>query len=141
MKRAKAPKPGKLSDFLVDPLDKAVIIRNPPGMAKMSEVLTEFLGHHMDTWNDEPSFRAVLFMGMSCWNAAMLPVEAQDKFVKEVTGKLLPEERAGVAEELRALMRKKERLFADNKRMMLDVRIAWDPEEPYFEVLSTTDPA
>lgn len=136
MKRAKVPRE---RGFMVGSAQDMTVIRNPPGMAKMSEVLADFLQLELRQWDDEQSFRSLLLLGMACWNAAMDPVEEQETFIQKINADQPPEIRSILDEEMRVLMRRKERHFADNRRKMLDVRVTWDEDEPYFEVLSSME--
>jgi hypothetical protein len=113
------------------------IIRNPPGEAKMSEVLLEFLDPYSHTWKNEEQFEKLLGAGIIAWNAALYSGSKRTEFLNEMMVAFPPEVREGMRDILAGMIQRKETYFAANRRMIVDYRVTMTPDGPHLSVLST----
>jgi len=116
---------------------EAVIVYDPPGAAKMSEVLEEFVKPYWELATTEDAMRKLLTVACVAWNAALLPPTEREKMIRE-SEKTLP---AGMRQDYRAildpLIERKEEQFAENTRAILSFELTMRPTGPYLEVMST----
>jgi hypothetical protein len=109
------------------------------GRVSMSEVLIDFMEIDAQEWPDEEQLRKTLVLGMVAWNAAVASGAARNDLIQSTLATFPPDLRAEARFHLDALIKRKESLFPDNKRLMLDYELTKTPSGPHIQVLSTLD--
>src|SRR5258708_6558507 len=115
----------------------AVIVRNLPGAAKMSEVLEEFVKPYWEMATTEDAMRKLLTVACVAWNAALLPPAERKKMIRESEETLPAEARPDFRALLEPLIARKQAQFAENQRAILSFELTMRPTGPYLEVMST----
>ncbi len=100
------------------------IIQNPGDAEKMSDVILRFAEPLQDEYGIvEPD---MIRFAILVWNASLLPQEAQNKAIEDLT-KLVPsfdrEARQVILSTANMLLERKEQYFSDNKRFIMDYHI------------------
>ena len=119
------------------PSPDEIIIRDPPGMEKMSEVLEDFVGPHWDQAPTEEALRNLLNVAAVAWNAALLPSEEREKLHQKSQQMLPADQRDDFRAIVDSLIQRKLAHFADNRRAILSIDLTMQPTGPYLEVMST----
>jgi len=100
----------------------------PGDRVSMSDALSTLVEPYAELAETEEAFRAVLTLGMLAWNATLLPEEERKDAVEEAVGKLPEGFREDRAQIIGELMTRKERLFPENRRLIV-----------HFEIVETED--
>jgi hypothetical protein len=116
-----------------------VLILPGAGRVSMSEALIDFMEIDGQEWPDEDLLRKTLVMGMVAWNAAVSSGAARNDLIESTIALLPPEARAEGRHHLNALIKRKQSLFPDNMRLMVDYQLSMTPTGPYIQVMSTLD--
>jgi hypothetical protein len=114
-----------------------MIVVSPPGQAKMSEVLVEFLEPYSEHWRTVEEFRKLVSVGAVAWNAALLPRSEREAFLQEMVQAVPPEVRQDMRSIVEEMIHRKETYFADNKRAIVNYEIAMTPAGPHLSVISS----
>ncbi|HBI47088.1 MAG TPA: hypothetical protein DDY78_30180 [Planctomycetales bacterium] len=109
------------------------------GLVSMSAALIDFMEIDSQVWPDEEQLRKVILLGMVAWNAAIASGASREDLIQSTTATLPPEVRAEARVHLKTLIQRKESLFPDNKRLMLDYRLTMQPSGPYIQIMSSLD--
>jgi hypothetical protein len=109
------------------------------GLVSMSAVLIEFMEIDSQEWPDEELLRKTIVLGLVAWNAAVASGASREDLLRSTIGTLPPNVRAEARVHLITLIKRKEMLFPDNKRLMLDYKLTMQPTGPYIQVMSTLD--
>lgn len=121
------------------------VVIDPPGVARMSEVLEEFAEPIMKDCDDEHVIRSSFYFAAAAWNMALMPEEMLDKNVSEALDGLVsgddPEGRAVMREALMFLIHRKRTLFADNRRFILGIELKRTPTGFHLTVKSSLEDA
>jgi len=99
---------------------------------KMSETLLEFVEPYQEYAKTRDAFERLIAVASVAWNAALFPHESRATLLDE-TSKMIEESAGGEgAEVYRALVndliKRKERYFADNKRLIVRCQVTEDTE-------------
>jgi hypothetical protein len=117
------------------------VVIDPPGMARMSEVLEEFAEPIMKDCDDEHVIRSSYYFAAAAWNMALMPDGMLEKSVSETLDGLVsgddPEGRAVMREVLLSLLHRKRTLFADNRRFILGLELKRTPTGFHLTVKSS----
>src|SRR5260370_29717067 len=122
------------SSFL--PGDTAIVY-DPPGAAKMSEVLLEFVEPYMESAVTEDALRKLLTMAIVAWNAALIPPAEREAIIRKTEDSLLPGMRADFRAILAPLILRKQQYFSDNRRSIIDFTLTMERAGPYLQVMSS----
>jgi hypothetical protein len=114
-----------------------MIVVSPPGQAKMSEVLVEFLEPYAEHWRTVEEFRKLVSVGALAWNAALLPRSERESFFQEMVQAVPPEVRQDMRSIVEEMIHRKETYFAANKRAIVNYEIAMTPAGPHLSVISS----
>ena len=122
-------------------LEDTVLIHEPPGKEKMSEVLKEFAKPYLDLV--EGSFEMenkVIAMAVLAWNFTLLPRKEQKAALEDLISSLSLEDEE--AEEdgrqiLKGMIKRKKRYFRANKRFIISYDMSETKEGFYLSVAST----
>jgi hypothetical protein len=120
------------------PSDATVLVE-PPGAAKMSEVLLEFLEPYAEHWKNEEEFQKLLIVGQIAWNAALYSGEKRTEFVEKMVAAVPPEARPVMRAFVQELIQRKEAHFAGNRRLIVNYELTMTPSGPHLAVMSTLD--
>ncbi|MEL6815997.1 MAG: hypothetical protein AAFP03_14485 [Cyanobacteria bacterium J06598_3] len=130
-------------DFASSPLAEKIdgIVTNPPGAAKMSDVLDDFVepyGHDEMTLSERKN---LLGLAMVAWNLAILPKAERQKMMAQFFAESLKVDDPSVQREMESLIkamitRKLDR-FAENKRHILNYQLEDLGDEFHLSVAST----
>lgn len=114
-----------------------VVVHDPPGMEKMSEVLLDFVEPYLDSAPTEEALRKLLVLAVVAWNAALLPTTERDKFIQESENALPPDARADFRTVLDPLIARKLAHFATIRRGIFEFKLSMRSSGPYLQVMST----
>ena len=106
---------------------------------KMSEVLGEFVQPYLKYAETEEGYRKLMTIALVAWNASLLPKESQAEMIDEVLEKLPPEARADGKRIVKGLMRRKQRLFAEYRRAVVDFEVTDLGDAFHLQVASTPE--
>ncbi len=108
---------------------------------KMSEVLENFVEPYMEHADTLDAYRKLIGIAIIAWNAALLQGAEREKMLEDAYRRLIPaadkQARADFQSIVVALILRKERYFADNRRAILNYRVAKVPTGFYLSVAST----
>jgi hypothetical protein len=103
-----------------------IILANLPAGPKMSEVLEELVRPFRDPAETLQSYKVLLMMGSLAWNATLVPASERIALIEKVLSPLPEADRRIGAQLLDDLMLRKERLFPENRRMIIDADVTDD---------------
>jgi hypothetical protein len=120
------------------PEDRPVVLFEPAGAVKMSEVLLDFLAPYEDQWETPNDLRRLATLAMVAWNAANATGKARADLLETAATSVPPELRDEFLTIILGMMQRKLMHFDGNKRMILDVKVTELPDgSPYLAVMST----
>ena len=105
----------------------------------MSAVLIDFMEIDSQEWPDEELLRKAIVLGMMAWNAAVASGASRENLIQSTIATLPPDVRAEARVHLNMLIQRKESLFPDNRRLMLDYKLTMQPSGPYIQIMSSLD--
>jgi len=117
--------------------DKTVIIRNPPGARKMSEVLDDFIEPYRDSIASDDDHRKLLTLAVPAWNAALQAADEREAMIRSAETSFSHDARAAFRATLAPLIQRKLDHFASNRRHIVSFSLTMEPSGPYLEVMST----
>ncbi len=105
---------------------EVVLLDNPDGQEKMSEVLIDFVEPYGDLAETLDDHRMLFELGALAWNMALLPREEREVLFSGPGGrpKSLPPNEGELF--IKELVHRKERYFGDCLRMIVDVELSRD---------------
>lgn len=109
-----------------------------PSMRKMSEVLLEF-AQPMLRDSDSEEFHAIISLAALCWNCTFCPESEQQEALEEILGKINEsdaEMRLEITQNFQMFIRRKQKFFADDKRIIEDYRIIDEENDHHLIVAS-----
>ena len=119
--------------------DKVIV--SPPGEAKMSEVLEEFIEPYREVDETLKETIRLLTLATLAWNMALFAPEQQQEMMDQVlTDELVEgdqELKAEIQELIKELIRRKNRYFSQYKRMIVDFELKDQGNGYYLSVAST----
>ncbi len=108
---------------------------------KMSAVIVKFVEPYQHIAHSKKAYEHLIVLAMVAWNATILEGEARQRLIDGVKETILSEGDEDGRQELdnvlTQLMQRKERYFADNKRLILDYRVSESKHEYHLAVNST----
>ena len=122
------------SSFL--PGDTAIVY-DPPGAAKMSEALIEFIEPYRESATTEDELRKLLTMAIVAWNAALIAPAEREALIRKTEDGLPPDMRSDFRAILEPMILRKQQLFSDNRRAIIEYELTMRPAGPYLQVMST----
>lgn len=113
------------------------VIRTPPGMSRMSEVLAALVEPEWDLCKDEEAYRKLLTLGLIAWNAALKHGAKRTSFLADMAQTVPSELRQDFYQIVEPLILRKEKLFPHIHRPILDFDLRTRASgEPYLSVVS-----
>jgi hypothetical protein len=117
--------------------DRTVFVPTPPGEAKMSEVLWEFVEPYVSSTRNEQDLRKLLDLALIAWSIPLFPPEQREDVVRDMLNKMPVEARLDLAAVLAPMVQRREAVFGDNRRMILSYDLTFTPSGPHLLVTST----
>ena len=134
-KEKKRRRAGTTSSNLAPSTGRVMV--EPPRAAKMSEVLLELVQPGWHACADEEAMRKLLTLGIAAWNAALMTGAARTALVEKLARTFPVESREDFHQVIEPLIRRKEELFPDLQRPMLNFELTRLPSgDMYVQVLS-----
>ena len=93
---------------------------------KMSEVLLDFAEPLLNNVGCDELFEDVISFAIICWNASFLPEKEQKKIISSLVDEMAKSDvllRLSIGSDVRMLLERKKRFFADEKRMIINYEI------------------
>jgi hypothetical protein len=117
------------------------VVYEPDGREKMSEVLEELVEPYRDQAEGYDAFQKLLQLGVLAWNAALLPEDKRRAMVDDLLAagftRASAADLAEVRQFIEAMIRRKEELFAANRRAILSFELTDRGDDFYLAVAST----
>ncbi len=117
-------------------------IPSPKG-AKMSEALEELVEPYFDSTADRRSLETLLSMGALAWNLAIVPTEDRQELFDTAFQAATKSQDADIAEGkalVETLIERKEKLFPENRRMIMSFELKYTGGGDYqISVASTME--
>lgn len=113
------------------------LIFEPQDERKMSVVLLDFMEPLMEFWETEEELNNMLQLGVSAWNAALLPPKELAECISKTLEGIPFWQRWRMKAAFMKMVRRKQEFFADNRRMIIDYHLRFAKDEPYVSVVST----
>ncbi|MBF0550670.1 MAG: hypothetical protein HQK60_09050 [Deltaproteobacteria bacterium] len=115
------------------------ILIEPKGELKMSEVLLDFIEPYSKYWETEEQLYKLLTVAIIAWNEALFSGEKRKETLEKAI-KLLP---TRVHDDARLMIhemiRRKEKYFADIRRLIVNFEITLTKDGPHVSVASTLE--
>jgi hypothetical protein len=120
------------------------LVVSPPGYAKMSEVLEDFIEPYQELAQTKEATLKLLTLATIAWNVALLPKpERQGMIDKMITDALVGGDKklkAEIQDLIKKLIARKNRYFSEYKRMILDFELKDVGSGYHLSVASTLSP-
>ena len=123
-----------------------VFVVNPPGHAKMWEVLEDFVEPYRELLTTKKTARKMFNLAKIAWNIALYPEAEQqeriDQFLGSISDDVFQGElkmKADVQDFIQELVVRKNRYFSQYKRMIVDFELKDVGNGYYLSVASTLD--
>jgi len=133
MSRRKKPQPQtRLSKFTQDlraqkTFAHARIVERPAGESEISAVFSEFLEPFRHYATNHAAYIKLVGLGVSAWNAALLPEEAQFEFINKILPTLFTDmteaQRADMYSLIGSMVQRKRQFFANDRRYIVQFHI------------------
>jgi len=114
-------------------------LKNMP-TRKISEVLLEFAEPVTCMTQDDEHYEALLMLASICWNASFLSAEERRTILRDLVEQFRAEDalvRAVLQETVLMLIERKELLYPDDRRLIMEHRSIGEGEDSRLQVLST----
>jgi hypothetical protein len=113
------------------------LIFEPRGEKKMSVVLLDFMEPLLEFWETEEELNNMLQFGVSAWNAALLPPQELAECISKTLEGIPFLQRWRMKAAFMKMVSRKQQLFADNRRMIIDYHLRITRDGPHVSVVST----
>jgi hypothetical protein len=117
------------------------VVSEPAGLEKMSDALEELVEPYADLAKTGENYRKLLDLGMMAWNIALLPADERQAIIDEMIETGLASDtasaRAHAREIVETLVRRKEKLFAANQRLIVSFELRDTRDGFHLTVAST----
>ena len=107
---------------------------------KISELLKDYAEPILEVIDDDRDFKAAITFSALCWNLSLLPSEDQRAHLNDALNAIAGTDlfkRHGIQQYIQMLLDRKEALFADDKRLIVDYEVVEDTAGPRLQVTST----
>lgn len=117
----------------------------PPGTAKMSEVLEDFVSPYLPAVSNKQAHNKLLKLAIVAWNTALLPEADQSKILEEVIEAGQFQEDSQVRQNIRNIIEemidRKRRYFSKYRRYIVDFTLQGTGQDLHLSVASTPAPS
>lgn len=117
----------------------ALVVSNPPGELKMSEILGDFVDPYLAEGFSEGDYRGMLRIGVLAWNAALLPPDRRAGFLAGIAAQeeqSLDPAAPIMTELVRDMIARKDELFAAIRRRIISFELTRTDQEYRLAVAS-----
>jgi hypothetical protein len=113
---------------------------NPEGEISISDAISKIIAPYRDTAQDYGSFRKLVTVACTAWNASILPVAQRESMLADML-KLLPDQqsREDFTEIVKELMKRKNRLYPKVNRMIVQFKVTDRENDFHIAIASTMD--
>jgi len=109
-----------------------------PEHEKMSKVLLDFVAPYTASARSDEDFKKLVVLGLVAWNAALLPAEERQEPLANLAAKAAPSDtRADFQAIIGSMVERKEKYFAENRRLILAHHWTIAGNGPHLSVVST----
>jgi len=119
----------------------AGMVMNPQGEVKMSEVLKELVEPYLDFARNHSQREKLFSIAAIAWNLALIPESERRQMIDQVIEQVMrgndPLARQDAQEIMDELIARKQTLFADNKRFIIEFHLQDIGKEFHLSVAST----
>lgn len=123
------------------PLCPEKIVISPPGEAKMSEVLTDFVRPYRLEADTEEAYRNLLELAIIAWNTSLLSQPEQQEMVNRMLTEGFPKATKELKQEvkdiLEELITRKYQYYSENKRFIVEFDLKDLGRDYHLSVAST----
>ncbi|MBM3131050.1 MAG: hypothetical protein FJ009_20785 [Chloroflexi bacterium] len=149
MSKRKKPQPRAKSNGLRQWMDDvreqlpgdAQIVERSAGESKISAVFSEFLEPFRHYATNDAAYIKLVGLGVSAWNAGLLPEDAQFEFIHKILPTLFKDmteaQRADMYSLIGAMVQRKTQFFADDRRYILSYHLE-DTGKGYKLMMAST---
>lgn len=123
---------------------QGTLLTEPPDGIKMSDVLQAFVEPYLDLANTLDELRLLFLTAVLAWNIALLPEDQQQAAIEDLVEKGIraeDEEAEGARADLRSVLKelvaRKELLFAEYNRFIVNFRLVGTGDGYHLTVLSS----
>lgn len=120
-------------------MPREIVVIDPPGVAKMSEVFWEFIEPDIQSCASLEELHNMLVIAQGAWNAALMPLDERADYILGILKVVPPEGRPALAEVLAHLIRRKQEYYAHVDRMIVSFDLSKTPEGPHLTVMSSLE--
>jgi hypothetical protein len=113
-----------------------IVTTIPRGVEKMSDVMWDFIGPYLDVIHTEKQFRSLLEVAIA-WDTSLLPRAERRRFLDSVVDKLMDSDGENVKFIIEELVRRKDRYFSHNRRMIVTYDLKTTRRGPHLSLVST----
>jgi len=103
----------------------------------MSEVLLDFIEPYTRRAHSEDEFRNVMRLGLVAWNTALLPKERQVETIERFIDEAVHDGADNFRQVVYEIIERKQRWFAQIKRLILKYHLTVTENGPHLSVIST----
>jgi hypothetical protein len=122
-------------------LEDTVVIHEPRGKEKMSEVLEEFAQPYLDLVDDSLEMQnKVIAMAVLAWNFTLLPRKERKAAVEDLVSSLASQDEEmeeDTRQIVKEMIKRKKRYFRANKRFIMSYDLSKTKDGFYLSVAST----
>ncbi len=123
--------------------DQKIVFQSSP--EKMSEVLLEFIEPYQQYADTSQAMEKLIALAIVAWNVALLEGTERQELLDSSVAAILEaageESKDDLLDILDAMIRRKDRFFADNKRFILHYHLSEDKQGFHLSVASTAGEA
>jgi len=117
------------------------IVEAPVDQEKMSAVILRFVEPYRESAPSIQAFEQLIVLAMVAWNASLLEGDARQELLNVFRGALPSDSDQGwqpdIEQLLAKLMRRKERHFADDRRLIIDYSVSESEDKYDLAMVST----
>jgi hypothetical protein len=113
----------------------------PPGLRKMSDMLEELVEPYMDSCDSDESYQMLFTLGMIGWSLATLPEARRQSMLDKSLAEFSTDQRHHALTLLKQLVERKQQLFPDDLRMILNFDLRFTSSGMRLNVMSALPPS
>jgi hypothetical protein len=113
------------------------IVASPQGEIKMSEVLEKFVDPYLDFAQNRSQREKLFSIAVIAWNLALMPENERQQIIEQGTTGNDPLARQDTREFIDELIARKQTLFAENKRYIVEFQLQDTGKTLHLSVAST----
>jgi hypothetical protein len=113
------------------------MVASPQGAIKMSEVLEEFVEPYLDFAQNRSQREKLFSIAVIAWNLALMPENERQQIIEQGTTGNDPLARQDAREFIDELIARKQTLFAENKRYIVEFQLQDTGKTLHLSVAST----